>query len=404
LAQSGAPSAGALELSDVLRQIESANPELASLKARTEASEFDVAAEPALPPPVFEINSMGTSGPIASDGHMETSYRVRQELIFPTKVLSRKSALSRTSEGLFHQRSARWRERTAEARKAYVDYWAASARSSLLEERSRILHEHTKRLKAAPLSSKRQQAHIVEAETDREIALAELEEAKEGVVVARGTLNALMGKDAWAELGPPRAPVLAPLPASPKDGAEAAMARHPKLLALGSEVAASESLRSAARSEYFPNVMIEYWRNRRFDNTPDTTELAVGVSVPFLYFWQPRAMSQAAGARVVEKEAALDQARNDFRLKLLKAHAELASLRARSLAYESKVLPGAARRLKISHSLAATDMESLVEHRDSIEGELLLKLKALELRASYERALADYESLVGHDGKDGGAS
>lgn len=389
-----------LDLNQVFKEVERNNPELAGLRSRAEATSFDVTAEPILPPPVFEVNSMGSQGPFVGDGHMETSYRIKQELIFPTKFLARKDALSHMSEGAAYSRDARLLELRAEAKKAYVDYWASGARISLIEQRSEIILAHSRRLKSAPLSTKLQQAHIVAAETDHDLAQAELEEVRQGLAVARGTLNTLMGKDPNGELAQASEPPISELPPVPRaDESQALIARHPKVLSLSSEVLVQESMRSAARSEYFPNLMVEYWNNRRFDNTPNTSELMVGVSVPFLYFWQPRAMAQAAGARVVEKEAQLTQAKNEFKLRLLKEYATLASLRAQSLAYEKKILPGAAKRLKISHSLAPTDMESLTEHRESMESEVNLRLKALEIRSNYEKSFADYEALVGGGGK-----
>ena len=165
---------------------------------------------------------------------------------------------------------------------------------------------------------------------------------------------------------------------------------------------AAEAEKAATRGEWFPDFQVAWRQNNSTSlaSEPSSSELMVGVTLPFAYFWQPAAMNRVAGARAVQAEAQLHSRRNSLRLQLLRKHAELAGLRAQLERYRDNVLKGAQKRLQIAHGIAPTDTESLNEHRESTEKAVEFRMKALELRVDYEKALAEYQSALGEEPSD----
>ena len=56
-----------------------------------------------------------------------------------------------------------------------------------------------------------------------------------------------------------------------------------------------------------------------------------------------------------------------------------------------RLLPRAEKRMKLVHNLAPRDMETLQDHRETMEAFPDLKLKALDLRTQYEITIAELQ-------------
>ena len=390
-----------LTLREVLQVARQANPDLLALQAQAETSRLQAETEFYLPPLQFGIGTMGLQGPLAPGGHMQTSYQLSQQIPFPTKVARKKEAASQEAAAV--QASAQSRELALEleVRNAYLDYWKAQRMQSFLNERTSVLAAHARRLKAGSLSTQLMQAHLVAAGSDLELIQNDLETARQQEASAQAELNAFMGRDPFAPLLPAEEPPLSPLPPSPTPRlADQVGSFHPQVLEAKSALQAAEARVSASKAEYFPDLNLSLRRNQ---NTPmaadaSNTEVSVGLSLPFLYFWQPRATLRAAQAKQFEAEAQVRAKQNGIRLLLVRRFAELSSFRSQYLRFKNSILTESDRRMRIAHATAPTDMESLNEHRDALESSVELQIKALSVRVDFEKALAAYESLVGMNG------
>ncbi|MBC7397611.1 MAG: hypothetical protein H7333_09225, partial [Bdellovibrionales bacterium] len=78
----------------------------------------------------------------------------------------------------------------------------------------------------------------------------------------------------------------------------------------------------------------------------------------------------------------------------------VASTHAQLLNFENRIIPQAEKRMRIAQGLVPSDMESLNEHRDAMDGVISLKLAALKSRVDYEKALALMDSLQTNKIKD----
>jgi hypothetical protein len=65
---------------------------------------------------------------------------------------------------------------------------------------------------------------------------------------------------------------------------------------------------------------------------------------------------------------------------------------------KNKLLPRAEQRMKIVHNLAPRDMETIQDHRETMEAFPNLKMAELELRMQYEETIAELEKYIANKG------
>ncbi len=382
-----------LTLTQVLDEVASKNPDLSAAQAQSQAAEAEVGTEFYLPAPTLNFGTMGEQNPFST--RMEQSWGLTQMIPFPTKIAQKRSSLHFRSEAASENLRAKGLEVHAEASKAYFDYWRSQRIYELLQEKLQVLNEHAKRIRSTPFASQLMQSHLLSVQSDIDLTENEIFAAKQEIEVSRGMLNVLMGRNPGSALGLPEEWKLSPLPPAPSDALiESAAKLHPKNKAAESEIRATEAKLSAARSEYLPDFMVGYRYNQRFDSLPSNHEFMVGITLPFIFPWQPKAQVDSAHFKNAEAQAVQVKSLYDIRLQILRSYSQLTSSYSQVLQIENKTLPQATKRQKISHGIAPTDTESLMEHREAMEKLVELKLRQVDLKVSYEKALRDYQALT----------
>ncbi len=380
-----------LSLSNVIELAAKNHPEIAALKAKLAQSEARVQAAPSIHPPMLSLGTMGDQGPFS--GLMENSIQLSQTVPFPTKLTAESRERSSEQKATQAQLEARLLSLRTEAKGAYLELYRAKAQINLLEEKRQTLENHSKRIRSATLSDRMTQAHLIRIQTEIDLAQNEIEKARQTEKVAQGTLNVVMGQDPLTQLSALEKPPLSELPKAPGSSNQL-IQQHPQLKALRASTEAFEAIGDRTKSEWLPDFTLKYRYNRRYDGVmPNNSEVMLGVELPFLFFWQPKARVAEAQARTQELRAQTKQTENELKLKLLKARSEAESLRTQLLNFEKQIIPQAQKRMKVAHSVAPTDMESLTEHRESMEQYLDLQLAALNLHVDYEKAISELEAL-----------
>ncbi|MGE4107355.1 MAG: TolC family protein [Bacteriovoracia bacterium] len=391
-----------ISLEQVLQLATHQNPQRKEADAGVKAAaEAITAREPLLPPPTFTVGSMGSSGPFSSSGHMETSFAISQTIPFPTKTFSNRSALRSSLKATQASEQAFTLELKNRVKKAYYAYLEASQKLSLLQELRGVYRHHLKRLRSGPVQDQLMKAHLMSAQTEIDLIQNEMIEATERLEIHRGELNVLIGKDAYAPLGNPESRPLSPLPEKlDQKKFQELSARHPELLAVDAGLQAVTAERAAARSAWLPDFMLSYRVNRRYDTVPNNSEVMVGVSLPFVTFWQPRSQNAEMNARLDMAHAQQLQKQNEFSLRSLRTQAMLSSLHQQLINLENRLVPQAKRRVDLVTSSSPTDMNYLDEHRAALEQYVKLKLQAVEKKTQYEMAISELESLTNLSASD----
>ncbi len=380
-----------LNLRRVLEIAEQHHPNISIQKALIDEAQAQKQSSPSLPPPTVFGSIMGSNGPLNSNGQMENSIGVSQTIPFPTKLTSEakvKRIEASYAESKLQSETLNIR---TEAKAAFFELYGTRKKISLLEEKKKIFEEHNRRLQSTILSDRIVQAHRIWVLTEIELINNEIIVAREDERVATGKLNVAMGNDPFTTILELEEP---PLSESPKISAEI-QSSHPDLRSLELSQNAAQSAITQAKSLWLPDLTISYRNAKRFDGLmPNYSEVTVGLTLPFLFFWQTNGQINSANARAREAEAKIEKTRNDLKMQLLESRERVTSLKEQLSNFETKIIPQAEKRMKIAHGLVPSDIESLNEHRDAMESVIKLKISALNLRINYEKAVAKLESLL----------
>jgi outer membrane protein TolC len=321
---------------------------------------------------------------------MENSVGIEQTIPFPTKLTSEAKEKGFAAEAAEVTLQAEVLRLTAAAKASFYDLYEARKKIELLDRKKSVFEEHYRRLRASALSDRIVQAHRVWVQTEIGLAENDLIVARENERVDEGKLNVVMGN-------PPERPLpdLEDPPVSALPAAGELPASHPELRSGEFREQAAAAAVTGANSRWLPDLSLHYRRAHRFDGLmPDYSEVSVGVTLPFLFFWESRGQADAASARAQTASFTLEKARQDLRMELLESRARAESLRAQLETYRAKIIPQAEARMKIAHGLVPSDMASLREHREAMESLVNLHLSALSIRVNYEKAVAKLESLL----------
>ena len=166
----------------------------------------------------------------------------------------------------------------------------------------------------------------------------------------------------------------------------------PQLEAKAFDLQSLREKESEARSSWFPDLNLRYRESGGTAMNPRYNEVMLGVSLPFVFFWEPKALSDRASVERLEGEIEFNKEKRKIDSRKVTLLAKAESLRKQLDLLNEKLLPRAEKRMRLVHNLAPRDMETLQDHRETMEAFPDLKMKALDLRLQYEEVVAELQT------------
>jgi len=182
-------------------------------------------------------------------------------------------------------------------------------------------------------------------------------------------------------------PSLKEPPTTPMPGEKSLVSSH-QLEAARLTLESFKARESAAKSSWFPDLYLRYKEIGQTQLMPKTSEVMIGLSLPFLFPWDTSASAGKASAERFQSEFEFAQETRKIDTEQSVLTKKATSLKKQLDNITQRLLPRAEKRMKMVHNLAPRDMETLQDHRETMEAFPDLKLKGLELRAQYEDAVA----------------
>ncbi len=366
-----------LSLAEFISQVEKQNLDLKAEEARTQAADSRSIGWN-LPPPMLgyiQINER-TGGEVSG-------FEVSQSLPFPSRLLHDSSARKLEAQAQKASQNALIMETRSRARLLYFSLWAAQERLELLKEKKRIISQHIKLARVGARSDSFAKIHILKSESDvdlleNEILIAE-QELRNFQIEASEIIN-----QTAADFRPKVSePPLQELPT-----AEDLRLPH-QLESSRLNLASLQAREREVQASWFPDLNLRYKEMGASSMAPRYNEWMVGISLPFAYFWEPRASSQSARAEKLQAENQYQSTKRKIEAEQATLRIKAQSLRRQIMNLKEKLLPRAEKRMRLAHNLVPRDMETLQDHRETMEAFPNLKLTALEYRIQYEQALAE---------------
>lgn len=364
-----------ITLEDFLAKAREQNLDLKIEEAKTSASEAN-ARGLAIPSPMIGYTKFTDQSGSSANG-----FEVSETMPFPSKIVYDRESRTREAEA---QREAELGRRVAilgKARLIYLNLWASQQRRQFLRERKGAIEAHLKLARASVRSDSFLRIHQLRAESDldlleNDIIAAEQEERERAADAA-----AFLGVDPGTyhpQLTEP--PLVAP-------SAQPNISHEVRAAQLGLE--SLKARESEAKASWLPDLTFRYKTVGQTQLMPRTSEVMVGINLPFLFPWDPSAASGKAAALRTQAELELDDRTRRVGAERSVLASRAASQRRQLENIQERLLPRAEKRMKLVHNLAPRDMETLQDHREAMEAFPDLKLKALDLRLKYEETMAE---------------
>ena len=371
---------GRVTLKEYLALVAEQSPDLSVERAKVEAAKQRASGVRIEPPMIGYMQMKDADG-------TNNGIEISQAIPFPTKINGDKRTRELELDAQKGNTQLQEASIHADARRSYIAFWAAFSRLGIQREKLSFLRTHLKIARTTSWSDTEARLHLLQIESEADLLENEVLGLEADLLETRAALRVFApGFDSERAVPVEPATVEIRLEKS-KIGNSVAWLKQ--------ELAAREAALRSKNQSYLPDF---YLRLRAFDgnaNTPRSQELMVGVSLPFAFFWQPRAEVAEAYAQKKKAEAELQKALVELETKLVSLVKRSEATQAQLKNLKEKLIPRAERRMKLVGNVSRRTMEGLDQHRAIMLGLLDLKLQEIDLRLDGERVATEAIKLTG---------
>lgn len=376
-----------LTLSEFLNEVRSRSPDLELEKANIDAAEAR-ASGIRINPPMIGLMEMKEQ-----EGNSR-GYEISQEIPFPTKIIQDKKVrnleLETQKESSNYQKVLLF----ADARNAYLNFWSVYTRLNILKEKHEWLKHHLKISRTSSWSDTEAKIHLLEVESDADILENEVLSLQSELVDKQNALR-IFAPGIQVESIVPAEPMMASVQIEKANSS-------PTIVWKEKELEARNAMLGLKKQAYLPDFFVRLRSFNGNDASLQSQELMVGINLPFLFFWQPRAEVAESSAQRMKAEIELQKSRIDFESKLSSLSKKAQSLELQIKNLKDKLIPRAEKRMKLVRNVSQRTMEGLDQHRSIMLSFLDFKTKAIELRLEHENTIREILKLTGNISKVGG--
>ena len=358
-----------------------------NLGLKIEAAKAEASRENAkglsIPPPMVGYVRMTDQSGSSANG-----FEINQMIPFPSKISNDRSARKFEAEAQEEARLGMTSEIFAQARVLYLSLWVSQQKKEALKEKKGVIEDHIKLARAGVRSDSFLRIHLLKSESDLDFMENEILSADQEILEKEITVAKFLNVDPGSFHPLLEEPSLITLP--PEDTAAPSHQFESARLSLESFRAREQE----AKSVWFPDLYLRYKETGETRLMPRLSEVMIGVSLPFVFPWNASATAGKSSALKVQAEFEFEKEKRKIDSEKSTFFVRAISLKKQIDNIKQKLIPRAEKRMKLVHNLAPRDMETLQDHRDTMEAFPDLKLKALDLRVQYETAVAELRKYM----------
>jgi len=392
-----------LQLQELVAEAMRNSPEIRAASNERLASQHRVSPAGALDDPMLEagvLNAPWSGLRLNREDMTMKMLGLSQKFPFPGKRDLRQGVAEKDAESVAHAYQETVNRVVRDVKTAYFDLAFATESARLVEKNRQVLEQFLKISESRYSVGQGAQADVLKAQTQLSKMTEELIKLARERSVIEAELTRALGRRPGVGAPVPEALRLREAPLNLENLQETALKERPQILGLRSLIDRSGKALELARKDYYPDLDVKFAYGQR-DKTrdgmsrEDLVSLTVAINLPV---WR----ESKQGPRVAEALAMRDQAmelvqaqQNEIASKLRQqvANAEQ-SLKSARL-YETGILPQA--RLGVESSLAAyrvnrVDFLTLLDSQMTV---LNFEISYAAALASYNKALAEIDLLVG---------
>lgn len=371
-----------LNIEEFLQKVQAQSPEIQVENSMNE--EFKAKAQGVrISPPMVGFMNMKDSG------GTNQGIEVTQELPFPTKITKEKEVREFEAQVQSKNFSYKKNEILLDARKAYFDFWKTFESKKILEEKLTWLKNHVRLSRSVARSDSAGQIHLLASESEQDQLDNEILEVQADLVEKANALKTYVPDLRTENL----------IPESLPKSEFFSLERNQKSILVDvkeSDLKAASSIRDLKKQFYFPDLILRYRSYKGNDMTPRNEEIMIGVTLPFLFFWQPQSEVAEASARLQRAEAEVLKAKLSVETQVKSLLEKSEAIRKQVENFKEKLIPRAHKRMKLVENLTVRTMEGLDEHRMVMFDYLELRQKELNARLELEKINIQILKIANH--------
>jgi len=371
-----------LSLQDYLGQVKAQSLDLKIEQTKSEALSAK-ALGLAIPPPMIGFSRMN-----AEDGSSAQGFEVSQMLPFQAILGDNLSARKYEFAAQEASRLDLRKQTFLQAKLLYIFLWQSQEKVTLLEEKKVILQEHIKISRSTARSDSLATVHLLKAESDLDNLETDIESAKQIIRERQFEMASFINLEPSSSNVSVVEPEISLIPN--RVSIEESHLFKSKKLTLES----FKAKEAEAKSAWFPDFNLKYKQMGATNTSMKSYEVMIGVTLPFLFFWDPYLIAKTASNETLVASYEFEKNIRNFNSAKIIHFSRLESLKKQIDILNNKLIPRATKRIRLVRNLIPRDLETLQDHRETMEALPDLKMKAIDFRIEYEKSIAELEKYI----------
>lgn len=392
-----APGADTLRLAETVRLARQANPMLRAAQLGARAAADRVGPAGAWPDPQLQVglmNRMASSLGASDDPMTMNQVQLMQTLPWPGKLGGARDAARHAALAVGADAAEQERMLVARVRMTYYDLAYADRALGVMRGTQALLRQFVDVSTAMYTVGSVPQQDVLRAQIEVARMTEEITRMEQERVAGAARLNALLGRDPAAIVGPLQLP-------EPVDSVPAvdtlvarALASRPALAAGAERVAAAQATIGAARRELYPDIQlgIQYQQRPQF---PDMVSLTLGASLPIFAGAKQLAVRGEMSALRDASRAELEDLRNETAARVIETRARAVRDRNLTELYRASILPQAKAAVESALAGYRVGRVSFMQLLDNQMTVNRYETETLRLIADFHQALGELAALTG---------
>jgi outer membrane protein TolC len=384
-----APETQTLELSTLIQEALTRNPEIQAARQRYRAAQARPSQAGSLPDPMIEgayHNEPLTPLTLGQSDFSFLRFGVSQEVPFPGKLSLREDIASREAEREGQMLRATTLSVTARLKTAYDELAFAHRALEILQRNKDFLLDLQKSTEARYQVGQGLQQDVIKAQVEVSLLtsrLLQLEQKREGL---SATINGLLNRPPLAPLGPPTPLHKSPFTTTLEALHDLALEYSPELKGADVLLVRTELSLSLAQREYYPDLVFKADYMNKTARLPEW-EVGVGIKVP-LYFWRKQRYGVAEAVESVgEARSTRQNVQQTLLARIKELYTQARTAEQLTTLYQTAIIPQS--RLSLE-STSAGYAVGKVDFLTLLNNVLVLR----EAELSYEEQLTEFEKSV----------
>ncbi|MFH1017755.1 MAG: TolC family protein [Pseudomonadota bacterium] len=380
-------------LNEVLALAKVRNPEIASAERAWSAARARISVARGIPDLEFGVEYEGINRNTFNFGSaMDTWYRVGQTIPFPSKLFYKSRAASfaaRTQEEAYHTVE---RDVLARVKESYYALMFANRSVQISKENVEILLKFARIAANRYAVGKASQSDVLRAQVELSKANNLLITGEQELLSVQSRLNSLLDRKPPEPFGELEEPVVFPVSKTYEQWEAIALEKRPEIRGARHEVEKTTAEVGAMKSEYLPDLTIEYgWRNYGEKVQPqpqNDSSVLFKLNVP-LWFWRQRGQVSAARGEQQRANETLRSTQATTRSDVREFMVHVDTAQRLVELYRTTLLPQAEQSLRVAEAAYQSDRIDFLNLLDSDR-------TLVEFRLEYFRNLAEYGKNTAH--------